>query len=476
MTYSESPLESQSVLLVEDTPPLARAYAEFLRAEGYAVEQVETGGQALAACEARTPGAVVLDLRLPDSDGLEVLKRLQERRPDLPVVVVTAHGSISTAVEAMRLGAFDFLVKPFNAARLTVTVRNALERQRLSRMVERYRRELDRERFHDFIGASPEMQAVYRQIEAVASSRAAVFLTGESGTGKELAADAIHRASPRRARPFVAINCAAIPKDLLESELFGHVRGSFTGATSDRAGAARDADGGTLFLDEVCELPLDLQPKLLRFLQTGMVQPVGGGRAEKVDVRILSATNRDPLAEVQAGRFREDLYYRLHVVPLHLPPLRDREDDALLIARAFLRDMAAEEGRAFERFAPEAEAALRAYDWPGNVRQLQNVVRNIVVLNEGPEATLAMLPEPVRAAGAAGAAKPAGPNGSAAYAPAVAGPAEGGEDVRPLWQVEKEEILRALRRTGDDVPRAAALLEISPSTIYRKLQQWKAAS
>jgi len=463
---------SQRVLLVEDTPPLARVYAEFLQAEGYAVQHVETGSAALDAAEADPPGAVVLDLRLPDMDGLDVLRHFHARKADVPVVVITAHGSINVAVEAMRLGAFDFLVKPFNAARLTVTVRNALERQRLSRMVERYRRELDRDRFHDFIGASAEMQAVYRQIEAVAPSRAAVFLTGESGTGKELAAEAIHRASPRRAGPFVAINCAAIPKDLLESELFGHVRGAFTGATGDRPGAARDADGGTLFLDEVCELPVDLQPKLLRFLQTGTVQPVGGGRAEKVDVRLISATNRDPLAEVQAGRFREDLYYRLHVVPLHLPPLREREDDALLIARAFLREMAAEEGKSFASFAPDAEAALRAYDWPGNVRQLQNVVRNAVVLHDGPQVTAAMLPEPLRTlAGTAGGPAPAG--GPPPPAAGAAGTEPGTDAIKPLWQVEKEVIQRALRVTGDDVPRAAALLEISPSTIYRKLQQWK---
>lgn len=469
-----APAVKATVLVVEDNPPLARIYREYLEADGYAVVVVDTAAGVRAAVERDRPAVIVLDLKLPDADGLEVLKALQAERPDIPVVVATAHGSISVAVDAMREGAFDFLVKPFTAARLTVTVRNAREKSELASMVERYRRELDRESYFEFVGASAEMQAVYRMIEAVAPSRASVFLTGESGTGKELAADAIHRASPRRAKPFVAINCAAIPKDLLESEIFGHVRGAFTGATMDRTGAAQQADGGTLFLDEICEMPVDLQAKLLRFVQTGLVQPVGGSRQEKVDVRFIAATNRDPLAEVQAGRFREDLYYRLHVVPVNLPPLREREDDALLIARRFLAQMAAEEGKRLAGFAPEVEARIRAYDWPGNVRQLQNVIRNIVVLHDGPEVTVPMLPEPLKSAQGGPAPSPT-PRPAPAQTPAAPAAVAAGEaSVRPLWQVERETIRHALALTANDVPRAAALLEISPSTIYRKLQQWKA--
>ncbi|TWB21168.1 two-component system repressor protein LuxO [Nitrospirillum amazonense] len=469
------------VLLVEDTAPLARVYTEYLHSEGYEVEHRETGTQALESLRLRQPGALVLDLKLPDIDGLEVLRAARESHPDLPVIVVTAHGSISVAVEAMRDGAFDFLVKPFTAARLIVTVRNALERRRLTRIVAHYRRELDRGSFHSFIGASTPMQTVYRLIESVAPSRASVFLTGESGTGKELAADAIHRCSPRRDHPFIAINCAAIPKDLLESEIFGHVKGAFTGAVGDRAGAARQADGGTLFLDEVCEMPMELQAKILRFVQTGTFQPVGGTQMEKVDVRFISATNRDPLAEVAAGRFREDLYYRLHVVPIHLPPLREREGDVCLIARHFLADMAKEEGKAFQRLDGDAESALMAYEFPGNVRQLQNILRNVVVLNDGAAVTRAMLPEPLRSAMADTAATRSNPPESIAApspertpaAPAAADPLASSTEVVPLWQLEKQAIQRALALTGDDVPRAAALLEISPSTIYRKLQQWK---
>ncbi|MBP2228443.1 two-component system repressor protein LuxO [Azospirillum agricola] len=455
------------ILLIEDTLPLATLYVEYLRAEPLAVTHVTTGRDALAAAEADPPDAVVLDLKLPDMEGLEVLKALQARDPGVSVVIVTAHGSIDIAVEAMRLGAFDFIVKPFNADRLKLTLRNALERRALASIVAGYRKDLDRGRFHGFIGGSPEMQAVYRTIESVAASRANVFITGESGTGKEVAAQAIHRASPRRDRAFVALNCAAIPKDLLESEIFGHVKGAFTGATGDRPGAALLADGGTLFLDEICEMPIDLQSKLLRFVQTGTVAPVGSGREQRVDVRFVAATNRDPLGEVQCGRFREDLYYRLHVIPLALPPLRERGEDVVEIARALLTDYAREEGKALAGFAPEVEARLRAHDWPGNVRQLQNVLRNVAVLHDGPRVTLDMLPPQMMPQGAAPSARAA--NGSQ---PDGGGLADG-DAVLPLWRVEKEMIQRALRLTGDDVPRAALLLEISPSTIYRKLQQWR---
>jgi two-component system repressor protein LuxO len=459
--------DTKTILLIEDNVPLARVYTEYMRAESCRVVHVETGGEALSELARSVPDAVVLDLKLPDMDGLEILRQITENALDTSVVVITAHGSVNTAVDAMRQGAFDFIVKPFNAARLNVTLRNALERKKLARIVETYRRNLERDRFYDFIGASAEMQAVYRTIESVAASKASVFITGESGTGKELAADAIHRASPRAARRFVALNCAAIPRDLLESEIFGHVKGAFTGASADREGAAVAAHGGTLFLDEICEMALDIQVKLLRFIQTGTVQPVGSTQTTKVDVRFVCATNRDPLAEVEAGRFREDLYYRLHVVPIHLPPLRDREDDVLAIARHFLVQYAGEEGRAFRDLSPGVETLFRGYDWPGNVRQVQNVIRNVVVLHDGAVVEPAMLPDPFRPGrrlavgdGEAGTVgeRPANP-----AAPAL----------RPLWQIEKDAILATLRACEEDVPRAATVLEISPSTIYRKMQQWR---
>jgi len=308
-----------------------------------------------------------------------------------------------------------------------------------------------------------------------------VFITGESGTGKEICAEAIHRQSPRADGPFIVLNCGAIPRDLMESEIFGHVKGAFTGAVCEREGAARRADGGTLFLDEICELDPGLQTKLLRFVQTGTFQKVGGGRTEKVDIRFVCATNSDPVREVARGRFREDLFYRLHVIPVHLPPLRERDDDVLAIAQKCLVEFAREEGKRFTRFAPETEAVLRTYPWPGNVRELQNVVRNIVVLNDGAVVSLDMLPAPLnRKAVPQALPRPRSADGAEAAPCALCGPADpeatGGVDpkylIRPLAEIEKAVIERAVSLCGGNVPRAAAHLCISASTIYRKRAAW----
>ena len=456
-------------LLVEDTASLAHVYAEYLQRSGCEVESVGSTAAAREALSRQPPELMLVDIQLPDGNGLELLRLVKAQQMPTEVVVITAHGSINTAVEAMRDGAFDFLVKPFNGDRLAVTVRNAIERRRLAGLVETWRDSFARESFCGFIGASLPMQAVYRIIESAAPSKATVFVTGESGTGKEVCAEAIHRMSPRRERAFVALNCAALPSELIESEMFGHVKGAFTGAHADRAGAAIMANGGTLFLDEICEMDLGLQSKLLRFLQTGVVQRIGSTRPEPVDVRIVCATNRDPRAEVAAGRLREDLFYRLHVIPIHLPALREREDDVVLIARALLQRYASEESKRFKRFAPDAEAALRAHRWPGNVRELQNVLRNAVVLNDGEEITAAMLGSIAAAPTLAGP-----PAAMSAAGPPAAEPAPGERAIRPLWQIEREAIEEAIRRCNGNVPRAAALLELSPSTIYRKRQAWEA--
>ena len=294
-TRSELPARRRSparVLVVEDEPQLASLYAAYLEREGVVPQQVESGAAALSAAADRAFDVVLLDINLPDMNGLEVLRSLAGRVNGPSVIVITALGSINLAVEAMRAGAYDFLVKPFTAERFLVTLRNALERQRLAALVETYREE--RDGYCGFLGSSPVMQAVYRTIDSAASSKATVFITGESGTGKELCAEAIHRVSPRRERPFIAINCAAIPKDLMESEIFGHVKGAFTGAISDREGAAKRAHGGTLFLDEICDMDPNLQTKLLRFVQTGTFTPVGGSQVQRVDVRFVCATNKDP--------------------------------------------------------------------------------------------------------------------------------------------------------------------------------------
>ena len=469
-----------TVLLVEDSPSLARVYLEYLRDEPFDVVHADTGKDALTALREKAPPVVLLDLKLPDMDGMEILRHVRDNRMSTAVVVITAHGSINVAVDAMRGGAFDFLVKPFNAERLVFTLRNALERQRLTRIVETYEEDIVRRQYGGFIGSSLAMQAVYRIIDGAASSRATVFITGESGTGKEICAEAVHERSPRKNAPFVAINCAAIPKDLIESEIFGHVKGAFTGALEDREGAAARADGGTLFLDEICDMDINLQSKLLRFIQTGSFLKVGGNKTEKVDVRFICATNRDPLKAVEAGEFREDLYYRLHVIPIYMPPLRERGNDVLEIARAFLAAYAGEEGRRFRTFTAEAEAKLLAYSWPGNVRQLQNIVRNVVVLNDGEVVSSEMLPPPLRSDGSALLEEPMAtapdPMETAEEPPDVGGLADAEQTppplVRPLWQIERDTIEAAIRHCDGNIPRAAALLEVSPSTIYRKRQAW----
>lgn len=475
------------VLIVEDDPLMAERYAFDLAA--HTVDCVHSGQEAVTALERLTPDAVVLDVHLPDMNGLDILRRIRSAQMPVGVVVVTSQASVRLAVEALQAGATDFLVKPFTPERLQVTIANVVEKQRLSRQVEELTETLREERtntFYGFIGASAAMRGVYRIIEAAAPSKATVFITGESGTGKELCAEAIHRAGPRNGKPFVAVNCAAIPKDLMESELFGHVKGAFTGATGTRDGAASRADGGTLFLDEIGEMDINLQGKLLRFLQTGMVQKVGADSAQKVDIRVVCATNRDPLREVEEGRFREDLYYRLHVIPIHLPPLRERDGDALEIADSLLAKLAGEEGKGFRRLERRAAAAIASYDWPGNVRQLENVLRSAVVLNDGPELTLEMLP-PVLSAGARppsaamlAEAAPDLPPRPLSADPILTGNRDqvatlvlgSAADLKPLWLIEKEAIEHAIDLCGGNIPKAAALLEISPSTIYRKKITW----
>ncbi len=470
---SENTPSKAQILLVEDSPSLAAVYQNYLAADDHNTEAVDTGAAALAHLETRTPDIVLLDLRLPDMSGMEVLKHIHECDIDTAVVIITAHGSIDAAIEAMRYGAADFIAKPFDATRLRVTVGNVLDKRRLSNMVSCYQQTFERDRFHGFVGASIPMQAVYRIIESAAPSRATVFITGESGTGKELCADAVHRESPRREQAFVALNCAAIPRDLMESEIFGHVKGAFTGAAGRRDGAATRADGGTLFLDEICEMDMDLQSKLLRFIQTGRFQRVGDSKEEQVDIRIVCATNREPLGEVRAGRFREDLYYRLNVIPIQLPPLRERGDDILAIAIDMLHRMVDEEGKKFRGLSAAVADALRGYLWPGNVRELENVIRNIVVLNDGEQVSYDMLPVQLQQA----LERPvdeAGEDSGRLARQASTAPAEpiAVSGIRPLWLEEKDIIERAIEACAGNIPKAAALLDISASTIYRKRAAW----
>ena len=432
------------------------------------VTHVTEGGEGLRHIEKTDPDVMLLDLNLPDMNGLELLNELKQLPQDPTVVVVTAVGTVNTAVEAMRAGAFDFLQKPFDAERLRVTVRNAMDKQNLKALVKTYKNSLERDNFHGFAGSSIPMQAVYRIIESAASSRASVFITGESGSGKEVCADAIHNEGVRRDRPFIALNCAAIPRELMESEIFGHVKGAFTGASGERKGAASMADGGTLFLDEIGEMDLALQSKLLRFVQTGTFQQVGGNKIETVDVRFICATNRDPLEMVAKSTFREDLYYRLHVIPIHLPALRECGNDVMLIASKYLQEYAQEEGKDFKEFTPEAAYVLSRYQWPGNVRQLQNILRNIVVLQNGELVTQDMLPALLNSMEGTKTVE-----SEQQQLPTESGTPPGIDFIKPLWVVEKDAIEGAIAACDGNIPRAAALLEVSPSTIYRKRLGWQ---
>ncbi|PSW05743.1 sigma-54-dependent transcriptional regulator [Photobacterium lipolyticum] len=475
------------VLLVEDTPMLAMTYQHYLKDEPIELLTVTTGKEAMATIDEFFPQLLLLDLKLPDMDGQEVLQWLSSEHPSVTVVVMTAHSSVNVAVDVMRLGAKDFLEKPFDAARLQTTVRNMLEQHRLQHIVQQLKT-FERQKYHGFVGSSLVMQAVYRIIDAAASSKATVFITGESGTGKEVCAEAIHKQSPRKKKPFIALNCGAIPKDLMESEIFGHIKGAFTGAISERSGAASLADGGTLFLDEICEMDMELQTKLLRFVQTSCFQKVGSGKQEQVDIRFVCATNRDPLAEVAAGRFREDLYYRLHVVPIHLPPLRDRDEDIIEIAEHFLKNYAAEEGKQFNCFSAKVLARFLSYEWPGNIRQLQNVIRNILVLHEGVAVEPFQLPPPLDQVSdtsetlgrmqqrvdhsAQNTIEPKAERISADNLSVVLAARVMGE-IRPLAQLEREIIEQAITLCDDNIPQAARYLDVSPSTIYRKKQTWE---
>ena len=469
------------LLLVEDTATLAFAYASHLRNEGLDVETVSTAADAIHAVTMRSYAAVILDLHLPDGSGFDVLREIAAEAPETSVIVVTADDSVDSALEATRLGAWDYLVKPVVHARLVTTVRNALERSTLQHELSTMRQGLGRDGFCGFVGRSPAMQAVYSAVENVAASKATVFVTGESGTGKEVCAEAIHRSGPRGEGPFIAINCGAIPGELMESELFGHLKGAFTGATTNREGAASLASGGTLFLDEICEMELALQTKLLRFLQTGTIQRVGSARPEPVDVRVICATNRDPDVEVREGRFREDLYFRLNVIPIQLPPLRERGEDVVQIAEAFLARFAEEEGKAFERIAPDAATALQRYAWPGNVRELQNVMRRVVVMQTGEALTADMLPDSVRGLAPPAATRNAPVAPAPVQAPTAAAPVEtagDGEAFRvpmgvPLRILERRIIELVIAHCDGSIPRAAAMLEVSPSTLYRKKEAWE---
>ncbi|MBZ4022716.1 sigma-54-dependent Fis family transcriptional regulator [Rhodobacter sp. TJ_12] len=442
------------ILIVEDTASMRTIYESHMRRAGYRTLSTGTAGEGLELFRSHAVGVVLLDLMLPDRDGLDLLVDMLELRPETSVVVVAAERSTDRTVTAIRRGALDYLVKPVSETRLMEAVEAARRATSLAYPPHSAQARLP---VGDFLGRSAPMRDAYDRIRACARSMAPVCIWGENGTGKEMAAQAIHRLSDRAQGPFITLDCGALAAERFESDVFGHRRGAFAGAVNDRLGAAELADGGTLFLDEICDLPIALQPKLLRLLHTGLVHPIGAEAARRVNLRILAATSEPPDEAMRAGRLRADLYYRLMVVPLHMPPLRDRPEDIALLADTFLRRFSALEGRAFRDIAPETMALLQTYDWPGNVRELSNLIRAVTVLHDGPQLTSDMLPETLRGT-----------------AQSATGPRTGPSfDGMTLAEVERAAIETALGRHDGVVQRAAADLGVAPSTLYRKLDSWR---
>jgi len=479
---------SERILIVDDDPVQRRLLDNMVRKFGYESIVAEGGDIAiklLASPDGASIDAVVLDLVMPDLDGLGVLARMREQGLAIPVIVQTAHGGIDNVVTAMRAGAADFVVKPVGAERLHVSLRNALATSALEGELARIKRSRSGTlTFKDIVTRSARMQAVIRTAEKAAASTIPVLVEGQSGVGKELIARAIHGVGERRARAFVAVNCGAIPENLVESILFGHEKGAFTGATERHTGKFVEASGGTLFLDEVGELPLAAQVKLLRAIQEGEVEPVGGKKPVKVDVRLVSATNRDLIADVKSGRFREDLFYRLHVFPISVPPLAERPEDIGELARHFLARFAAEEGKRVTRLSADALALLASHRWPGNVRQLENAVFRAVVLAESDElgagefpqiaaqlaglgAQASVAPDLASLAPAEPVALPAGPSGLPSYGGLAL--LDGAGEVRALDIIETEVIRFAITHYRGQMSEVARRLGIGRSTLYRKL-------
>jgi DNA-binding NtrC family response regulator len=453
----EAPVtRSGRILVVDDEANARTALAELLRDEGYDVEMAADAFKALGKYEAFAPHVVVTDLKMPGMDGIELVKKLRAAEDPAIVVVMTAFGAVETAVQAMRAGAADYLTKPIDFDELLVVLDKVFEQQALQREARQLRaRVRDRVNPGNIIGDSPPMQRVFEVVDQVAPSKATVLITGESGTGKELVANALHMRSPRANGPFVKLHCAALAESLLESELFGHEKGSFTGAMARKDGRFSIADGGTLFLDEIGDISPAIQVKLLRFLQEHEFERVGGTQTIKVDVRVIAATNRNLIDEVANGKFREDLYYRLNVVALEMPPLRDRRTDVPALARFFLDRYTKENGKDITGFSPATLDLLAAYDWPGNVRELENAVERAVVLTNGSTIESAALPANVR------------PKSPPPGLPAIPGSS--------MAEIERFAIVETLKATGGSTSRAAEMLGISVRTIQYRLHEYNEA-
>ena len=440
------------ILLIDDDTSLRRVLEYNLQEEGYEVQAAASGEEGLRLFEQLRPDLVVTDMKMTGIDGLQVLNSIKESSPDTLVIIITAFGTVDVAVEAMKAGAFDYITKPFNREALKLTVKKALQFSGMAEENKRLKDALrDKADFRSIVGSSLEMERVFTMVRKVADTEASVFITGESGTGKELIARSIHAKSSRRNGPFVAINCSAIPRDLLESELFGHTKGAFTGAIKQKSGKFQLADGGTIFLDEVGELLLELQPKLLRVLQEKEVEPLGGTKPEKLDVRVISATSLNMEKAIADGTFREDLYYRLSVIPIHMPPLRERRKDIPLLIKYF----SAKHGSDKISFDKEALEALSMFSWPGNVRELENTVERLLIMRSSDVIRFCDLPDKFRE-------KSTRKNG------VVRLPDEG----YSLEQLEREIVIEALERNAWNQAAAARFLRIPRHTLIYRIEKY----
>ena len=442
-----------SILIVDDEPGVRSALSGVLKDEGYDVDAVDSGEACLERLGRQTYDVVVLDIWLPGMDGLSTLSRMRERQIETQVVIISGHGNIESAVRAIKMGAFDFVEKPLSLEKTVLVVRNALRQRRLEAENEALRARVDAQ--HTLVGESYAIEQLREQIAMAAPTNGRVLIMGENGTGKELVARNIHGLSRRRTAPFVEVNCAAIPEELIESELFGHVRGAFTGAVADRRGKFEAAHGGTIFLDEIGDMSLKTQAKVLRVLQEQVMEAVGGSARIRVDARVLAATNKDLPTEIRAGRFREDLYFRLNVIPIFVPPLRERQEDIPLLADHFMALMAREYGRRPKTFERDAVTVLQQYQWPGNVRELRNVVERLMIMVPGDRITsrdLAFLEQVTVAA--ADLSRPA--------------PLTALHDARD--QFERDYILRALAQQHGNISRTAEVLGVERSNLYRKMR------
>jgi len=449
------------ILIIDDERSIREVFSLLLTERGHQVESAGDGRSGLDKALSFGPDIVLLDMNLPDIPGLEVLAGLRALQPGPDIVIITAFGTIRNAVEATKLGAYAYLEKPVDNEELLLTISRILEIRSLRRQVETLRSELSsRYRFSNIVGTSSRMNSVFQLMEKISGVDGTVLVTGESGTGKELVARAIHFAGPRSDGPFVVVNCGAVPRDLIESEFFGHVKGAFTDARADKTGTFELADGGTIFLDEVGELSQEAQVKLLRALGEREITRVGGTKTVPVDVRVIAATNKDLEEEVRTGNFREDLYFRLAVLSLRLPPLRERAEDIPLLAEHFVRRFAAELGKSVQGFTPGATARLAGYSWPGNVRELENVVYEALVMADGDWVDEAALPARLRAGAVPGTASGGPPAAPSSLKEAA---------LRAAERTEKELILEALRQAGGNRTRAARILGVSRKTLFNKM-------